>query len=111
MLTNLLTELGKLSEDEIKELDVDFPSMTFTTGGTVYNAVNTKEVLSKTRLKAFIQLYGSTEACGMISMDDDNNFVPGSAGLLVPNYQMKVLNEMNILKTIYKVALDIHIHG
>ena len=92
IFTNLLTELAKLSVDEIKKLNVDLSGVTFMTGGCVYNAVNTNEVLSKTGLKALIQAYGSTEAGGIATLDDEDNFVPGSAGMILPNYQMKVIN-------------------
>ena len=69
---------------------MDFSNLTFLTGGCVYNAVNTNEILSKTGVKALIQAYGSTEACAFATIDDVTDFVPGSAGLLAANIQMKV---------------------
>ena len=69
---------------------MDFSNLTFLTGGCVYNAVNTNEILSKTGVKALIQGYGSTEVCAFAAMDDETDFVPGSAGLLAANFQMKV---------------------
>ena len=40
---NLLTELCKLSTEEIEKLEVDFANMTLMTGGSVFNALNTNE--------------------------------------------------------------------
>ena len=88
----MLTDLSKLSEKEIRSFQLDFSDITFMTGGTVFNAQNTKEILSKTNVKAVVQMYGSTEVSGCISYDTEDNFVPGSAGVLAPNVQMKVSN-------------------
>ena len=69
---------------------MDFSNLTFLTGGCDYNAVNTNEILSKTGVKALILAYGSTEAYAFGTIDDVTDFVPGSAGLLAANIQMKV---------------------
>ena len=90
ILPNLLIELSKLSREEIDNLDINFSEMVFFTGGSVFNAVNTNEVLSKTGVKALIQSYGSTES-GVITMDEVVDFIPGSAGKVVLNAQLKVM--------------------
>ena len=94
VFTNLLTELCKLATEEIKKLDVDFANMTFMTGGSVFNTLNTNELLSKTGLKSIIQGYGTTEIGCFITVDDSTDFVPGSVGFLGPNTQIKVWNNL-----------------
>ena len=89
---NQLTDLSKLSVEEIRSFQLDFSDITFMTGGTVFNAPNTNEILKKTGIKAIVQAYGSTEVAGVASTDREENFVPGSAGILTPNFQMKVIN-------------------
>ncbi len=89
MMPNELLELTKYPPEKLDELGVDFSQVIFGTGGSVFNATNTREVLAKTRAKAVIQGYGSTEA-GMVSMDDRDNFVPGSVGNVAPNTLLKV---------------------
>ena len=87
---NHLTDLSKLSNEEIRNFELDFSNITFLTGGTVFNAPNTNEILKKTGVKAIVQVYGSTEVAGLAVFDSEKNFVPGSAGILAPNFQMKV---------------------
>ena len=87
---NHLTDLSKLSGEEIKNTGLNFSDITFLTGGTVFNATNTNELLKKTGVKAIVQVYGSTEMAGCITFDTEENFVPGSAGELAPNVQLKV---------------------
>ena len=89
VLPNQLTELSKLSVDEISSLQLDFSQLTLFTGGSVVSATNTNEILVKTGTGAIIQGYGSTEA-GMVTLDDASNFLPGSAGQVAPNTQLKV---------------------
>ena len=86
---NDLTELSKLPQEEIDRLNMNFSEMTFFTGGSVFNAVNTNEILAKTGVKAIIQGYGSTES-GIIAMDEAEDFVPGSTRRVAPNVQAKV---------------------
>ena len=94
VLPNQLTELSKLSTDEISGLKLDFSQLTLFTGGSVFNVTNTNEILAKTGTGAIIQGYGSTEA-GIVTLDDASNFLPGSAGRIVPNTQLKVANIIN----------------
>ena len=94
VFTNLLTELCKLATEKIKKLDVDFANMTLMTGGSVFNALNTNELLSKTGLKAIIQGYGTTEIGCFITVDDSTDFVPGSTGFLGPTTQIKVWDNL-----------------
>ena len=89
---NQLTDLSKLSDEEIRGFELDFSNITFITGGTVFNAQNTNEILTKTGVKAIVQAYGSTELAGMATVDKEEHFVAGSAGILAPNFQMKVKN-------------------
>ena len=89
ILPNLLVELSKLPSDEINSLGMDFSKLKIFTGGSVFNATNTHEILAKMGVKAIIQGYGSTEV-GIITMDNASNFVPGSAGLVTPNVEVKV---------------------
>ena len=94
VLPNQLTKLSKLSTDEISGLKLDFSQLTLFTGGSVFNATNTNEISAKTGTGAVIQGYGSTEA-GIVTLDDASNFLPGSAGRIVPNTQLKVANIIN----------------
>ena len=87
---NQLTDLSKLSDEEIRSFELDFSNITFITGGTVFNALNTNEILRKTGVKAIVQAYGSTEVAGLAVFDSEKNFVLGSAGILASNFQMKV---------------------
>ena len=87
---NQLTDLSKLSDEDIRSFGLDFSEITFMTGGTVFNALNTKEILKKTGVKSIVQAYGSTEVAGLAVFDREDNFVPGSAGVLSPNFQLKV---------------------
>ena len=89
---NQLTDLAKLSDEEISSFELDFSDITFMTGGTVFNALNTNEILKKTAAKAIVQAYGSTELAGLVAFDREDNFIPGSTGVLAPNFQMKVIH-------------------
>ena len=82
---NFLTNLSKLTDEEIRNMGLDFSEITFMTGGTVFNFTNTNEILSRTGAKAVVQIYGSTEVAGCVTFDNEDNFVPGSAGTLAPN--------------------------
>ena len=95
VLPNQLTELSKLSTDEISDLKLDFSQLTLFTGGSVIKATITYEILAKTGTGAVIQGYGITEA-GIVALDDASNFLPGSAGRIVPNTQLKVPNIINL---------------
>ena len=53
---NLLTDISKLSDETLKELDLDFSKISFFTGGTVFSANNTRELLAKTKAKYLIQV-------------------------------------------------------
>ena len=88
---NQLTDLAKLSDKDISSFELDFSDITFMTGGTVFNALNTNEILKKTGVKAIVQAYGSTEQAGLAAFDGEDNYIPGSAGLLAPNFHMKVI--------------------
>ena len=89
-----MTDLSKLSTEEIRVFELDFSNTTFLTGGTVFNAQNTNEIFKKTGVKAIVQVYGSTEVAGLAVFDSEKHFVPGSAGILAPNFQMKVINSL-----------------
>ena len=95
---NQLTDLSKLSDEEIRSFELDFSDITFMTGGTVFNAQNTNEILKKTGVKAIVQVYGSTEVAGLAVVDKEEHFVPGSAGILTPNFRMKVINSLRCEK-------------
>ena len=89
-----MTDLSKLSTEEIRVFELDFSNTTFLTGGTVFNAQNTNENFKKTGVKAIVQAYGSTEVAGLAVYDSEKHFVPGSAGILAPNFQMKVIKSL-----------------
>ena len=87
---SFLTQLCKLPSEELEELDMDFSDVIINTGGSVIGAGITKEVLDKTGVKAVVQGYGSTECCAAGTIDDEDSFVPGSAGMVLPHTQIKV---------------------
>ena len=89
-----MTDLSKLSTEEIRVFELDFSNTTFLTGGTVFNAQNTNEIFKKTGVQAIVQAYGSTEVAGLAVFDSEKHFVLGSAGILAPNFQMKVINSL-----------------
>ena len=89
LLPNNLLELCKLPSEEIDKLGIDFSQLTLVTGGSIFTASNTREVLAKTGAKAVAQGYGSTEA-GIVATDEDtDNCVPGSTGVVPRNTQVK----------------------
>lgn len=93
LLPNQMLELSKISKEEIDGVGLDFSDMMIVTGGSVFSATNTNEILVKTGLKSIGQLYGCTES-SFVTIDDADNFCPGSAGLVINNAQIKVNSEI-----------------
>ncbi len=89
MLPNHLLELSKQPSEQIAQWGVNFSDLTLFTGGSPFNATNTREVLAKAKPRGLVQGYGSTDG-GLFTFDDVDDFAPGSAGLVVPNTQIKV---------------------
>lgn len=81
-----------MSDAELASLEVDFSGITFITGGSKFSALNTEEVISKIGCKAVLQHSGTTEFCGLTTMELAETAKPGSAGLLVANVSLKVGN-------------------
>ena len=72
---------------------MDFSEMIINTGGSTIGPGLTKDALAKTGAKAAVQGYGSTKCCAAGTLDDADNFVHGSAGLVLPHTQIKVSGE------------------
>ncbi len=110
VFANHLIELSRLSQEALGKFGLDFSKVMLFTGGTIFNAVNSNQVLANAKPKCLIQAYGSTE-CGFVTTDDEEDFVPGSAGLVAPNTLLKVSNNMQDvlnLKTLLKREERIH---
>ncbi len=86
----MLVGLAKLPDEKIEQMGVDFSQFRFGVGGAGFSAASTKEFLSKTGAKCVCQVYGSTETAGLAVADEWDNPVPGSAGVPLPNAQIKV---------------------
>ncbi len=87
---NLMLALTKLPAQVILDVGIDLSEMVFITGGSGFNATNTREVLAKTKVKCLVQAYGSTEMGGVVVVDDLQDIVAGSAGVVGPSTLLKV---------------------
>lgn len=90
ILPNMLTSLTKMSPEDILSTGADFTEMVLVTGSTHFSAANTRAVLANTNVKSLIQAYGATELGGIVAVDDTENTIAGSVGLVGPNTGLEV---------------------
>ncbi len=86
----MLTSLTKMSPEDILSTGADFTEMVLVTGSTHFSAANTRAVLANTNVKSLIQAYGATELGGIVAVDDTENTIAGSVGLVGPNTGLEV---------------------